>query len=133
MVMNDLHHTWPISWRGSAAIHAATFYTNGTWPFGVMEIVSGRIEVKAMRRKISFSPGNVVELRMFRLPFPTMEAVFRDGKGHALVTFSVLRYGRLKILLEEAEFKISSEVNVYTGWDMAERAEKYGLLQSGGD
>lgn len=131
--MDDPSRMLPVTWRGSASIHAATYYTNGTWPFGVLKIEVGRIEVKCLHRRISFTPENVVELRMFRLPFPSMEAVFRDGKKHALVTFSVLRYGRLKTLLVAAGFKISSEKAVYTGLDMAERSRQYGLLQSGGD
>ena len=131
--MDDLRSNCPTSWRGSASIHTSTYYTNGTWPFGILRIEPGRIEVKSLHRKIGFSPRDVVELRMFRLPFPSMEVVFRNGKGYALVTFSALRYKRMKALLVGAGFKVSSEIAVYTGWDMAERSTKYGLLQSGGD
>lgn len=131
--MDDLHRNCPTSWRGSTSIHTSTFYTNGTWPFGFLRIEPGRVEVKSLHRMIFFSPRDVVELRMFRLPFPTMEVVFRNGKGYALATFSALRYRRLKVLLVEAGFNVTCELVVYTGWDMAERSEKYGLLQSGGD
>lgn len=70
---------------------------------------------------------------MFRLPFPAMEVVFRDGKEHVMLTFSVLRYRRLKQLLEAAGFGITATKLLYTGWDMAERSERFGLLQRGGD
>lgn len=131
--MEEPHRSDPIAWRGSTAIHTATFYTNGTWPLGMLKIESGRIEVKSLHRRIAFTPKEVIELRMFRLPFPTMEVVFRDGNGHALATFSALRYGKLKTLITAAGFEVSSEKAIYTGWDMAERSRKYGLLQSGGD
>lgn len=131
--MVEPHRSYPTIWRGSTTIHTATFYTNGTWPLGVLKIEPGRIEVKSLHRRISFTPEKVIELRMFRFPFPTMEVVFCDGNGHALATFSALRYRKLKALIEDAGFKVSSEKAVYTGWDMAERSSKYGLLQTGGD
>lgn len=131
--MNEPDRLFPVTWRGSASIHTATRCSNGTWPFGVLRVDSGRIEVGALRGRISFTPKSVVELRMFRLPFPSMEVVFRDGGKHAMITFAVLRYGKLKTLLADAGFRITCERVVYTGWDVAERTRKFGLLQSGGD
>lgn len=131
--MTDLDPMLPASWRGSTTIHTGTYYTNGTWPVGLLRIEPGGIEVRAFHRRVFFTPEDVVELRMFRLPFPTMEVVFRNGNGHALVSITVLRYGRLKTLLAGAGFNVSAEMTVYTGWDMAERSLKYGLFESGGD
>ena len=49
---------------------------------------------------------------------------------HAMAVVITLQPGEA---LVAAGFNVSAEMTVYTGWDMAQRSMKYGLLESGGD
>jgi hypothetical protein len=74
------------SWRGFGEIWTRETYDLCLRRSVRVTVKEGIIEVVSPKKTIRFSTDEIVEVRMFRWPVPSMTLVFKQGSGHALVT-----------------------------------------------
>lgn len=103
---------------------------SGQWPFGKLRLSSGKIEVQAFWTKIAVTADQVVEIRFYQWPLPTVKAVMCDGSGHALVSFSAFRGKRMRRIIEDYGFQITQHRRWNLGDDETKDMKTYGLLDA---
>lgn len=123
--MDSLECTSP--WRGSALIWTPKRWVSGEWPLGKLRWGPGRIEIQALGTKLAFQPDQVVEMRFYQWPVPTLKVVIKDGDSHALVTFSAFRGNRIRAIVNACGFQITKNCRWNIGGDESKDMKTYGL------
>ena len=85
------------------------------------------MEIQALGTKMSFRPDQVVEMRFYHWPVPTLKVVVRKGNGHALVSFSAFRGNRIRETVAECGFQITKYCRWNLGRDALDDEKTYGL------
>lgn len=125
--MDSLECTSP--WRGSVLIWTPNRQVTNAWPLGKLRWGPGRIEIQALGAKLAFQPDQVVEMRFYQWPVPTLKVVIKDGDAHALVTFSAFRGNRIQAIVTACGFQITKNCRWNLGIDTRKDMKTYGLLE----
>ena len=120
-----------IRWRGSAYIWTSKSLTNSLWPFGWLIAKDQCIHMKALWKTVSFIPEQVVEVRRYQWPFPTVTIVARVEEGNVVASFSVLSGRRLNTTLSALGLSPTSNHRWYLGGMESDRL-RYELYESQG-
>lgn len=115
------------SWRGSTRIWRPKRDDPGPWPFGKLRWGPGRMEIQALGTKMSFRPEQVVEMRFYQWPVPTLKVVVRKGNGYALVSFSAIRGHRIRDIVATCGFQITKYCRWNLGGDVLKDEKTYRL------
>lgn len=116
-----------INRRGSAVIWTATSLTSGHWPSGRLRTEDQSVVIEALGRSLCFVPSEVIEVRRFRWPFPTLTLVTRTDDGHALAHFSVLSANRLDQIQSALGLKTTFSRRWHLGTGLEDDRQRYGL------
>lgn len=108
-------------------IWTSTSLTSGQWPLGRLRTEGKSVVIEALARSLFFTPSDVVEVRRYRWPFPTITLVTRTNEGHALASFSVLSPSRLDQIQSALGMKITSSQLWHTGVGLKDDRHRYGL------
>lgn len=76
---------------------------------------------------MTFRAADLVELRLSRLPFPSLTFIAQTGDGYELGSFSVFRMRRLQEILASTGLRPSSEQRWNIGGDFRRDSKRYGL------
>lgn len=115
---------YPQTWSGIGEI-----WTADAWSIGRCRLVisDGQLVVSTKKKSITFSPSEVVEVRMFRRPLPSVTIIFREGEAHALISFCVLRGRLLESTLQHFGIPITEVRTWRTGFEAKGDEKKYQL------
>ncbi len=101
---------------------------NGGWPLGTFSVEDGEFVLRLPGRRIAFQAEELVELRLSRLPFPTLVFIAKTADGHELGSFSVLRMRRMEEILASTGLQPTSEQRWNFSTSSRQDAERYGLF-----
>ena len=85
------------------------------------------MEIQALGTKMSFRPEQVVEMRFYQWPVPTLKVVVRKGNGYALLSFSAFRGNRIRDIVDKCGFQITKYCRWNLGGDVLKDEKTYRL------
>jgi len=85
------------------------------------------VVIEALGRSLCFIPSEVIEVRRFRWPFPTITVVTRAGDGNAFASFSVLSASHLDQIQSGLGLKTTSSRLWHLGVGLKVDRQRYGL------
>lgn len=119
-------------WQGFAEIWREETYHVGMWPGAFLRIDANAIEVQVPKDKVEITPEKVLEIRMFRLPLPSLTIIsLIDGKN-TLISFSAFRHRLIEAALKRNGFPAINYHTWRTGFE-AGRDQKTYQLQKNSD
>ena len=117
-------------WRGSAEIWTADTYNIGLWRAS-LNIQSAAIQIKTPKKQVSIAVEDIVEVRRYLLPLPSLTLISRDNDRFMLVSFSPTFGGkRLADSIEQSGFKITEVSTWRTGLRASHDCREYDLQTS---
>lgn len=116
-----------INYRGSAVIWTSRSHTSSLWPAGRLRTEGNTVVIEALGISLPFTPSDVIEMRRYRWPFPTIVVVTRTDDGHALAHFSVLSANRLDQIQSALGLKTTFSRRWHLGTGLEDDRQRYGL------
>lgn len=92
-----------------------------------MRTEGNTVVIEALGISLPFTPSDVVEVRRYRWPFPTIVVVTRTDDGHALAHFSVLSAKRLDRIQAALSLRTTSSQIWHLGTGLKDDRQRYGL------
>ena len=98
-----------IIWRGSAHIRTSDALTGAVWPLGCLILSVDSLEIRAAWLRLVLIPHDIVELQFYHMPIPRFIAISHSGGRYAMASFCVFNGKKLKQVLNERGFEITTE------------------------
>jgi hypothetical protein len=125
--MSDSSHAH--EFRGFAEVHSECYQASASW-FGCGCIVTPKnIAIHVQGYSHIHLKADLLELRWFWFPVPTLVAVSRIGGQHCYSAFECLRWSRLRGALESCGYTFSEESRFCSFRRLRDDVRKYGLLK----
>lgn len=116
-----------LDWRGFGEIWTAQSYHLHLRRSFTLAIDKLAIEAQSPKKKIRIPISEIVEVRSFRFPIPSLTLVFKDGDSHGLVSLFCFSQQRCLKLTELSGIAITDRRTWRTGLEAGRDQKQYGL------
>src|SRR6266436_3347767 len=125
--MSDSNHIF--EFRGFAEVHSECYQASASW-FGCGCIVTPiNIVIHVAGHSHIHLKADLLELRWFWLPVPTLVAVSLIGGQHCYSAFECLRWSRLRSALASCGYTFSERLRFCSFRRLRDDVRKYGLYK----